>query len=491
MKERIAKSIFWMFWSRGGVQLISFVSTLIVMRLLSPSDYGLMALAGIWIATIAMLAEMGFGAAIIQFRDLDEGELSACFWLMMTVAILGYGALVLASQRIADWFGTPELAAVLRVVGLSLPLSAVRVIPDSLLRKRLLLDKVAKAEMVAAIVTVPLVLGLAITGIGVWALVAGALATPLVQSVTMFLFVRWWPTLKIRGRRLREIVHYSAATLGSRLCWALYQQADTLVLGKVSGEVVLGFYAVAKQLATLPVEKLTPFVHQLAIPVMAELQHDSEALGNAFLKAIRLATCLSFPMCMGLLLVADDLVVTALSQKWVDAIPILKVLCMFAATASIATLLGPVLMACNRVKFQFWYTLIQLSIMPLAFWAGAAALKGMGVAIAWAVIYPLSLIWLIHVTLKELSIGWKTFWSHLMVASIATLLMATGVLTARWMCSQFHATEPGVRLIVSVLTGVAIYVMALFRLGGPLQQEIREVVTWVLGRRVILKSKPA
>lgn len=491
MKERIAKSVFWMFWSRGGVQLISFVSTLIVMRLLSPTDYGLMALAAFWTATITMLAEMGLGAAIIQFRDLDESELSACFWLMITVAILGYGGLVLAAPRIAGWFSSPELAAVLRVVGLSLPLTAIRVIPDSLLRKKLLLDKVAKAEMAAAIVTIPLVLGLAMAGVGVWALVTGALATPLVQSVAMFWFVRWWPTLKMRGRRLKEIINYSAATLGSRLCWALYQQADTLVLGKVGGEVVLGFYAVAKQLAILPVEKITPFVHQLAIPVMAELQHDCEALAKAFLKAIRLATCLSFPMCMGLLLVADDLVVIALSQKWVDAIPALKVLCVFAATYSIATLLGPVLMARNRVKLLFWYTLIQLLVMPLSFWVGATVLKGMGVAIAWAVIYPLFLLGLLHFTLVELHISWHTFWSHLIVASTATVLMATGVLAVRWMCDQFYLTEPGVRLFVSIVVGILVYISALLGLRGPLKQEIREVLTWVLGRGGILKSKHA
>jgi teichuronic acid exporter len=491
MKERIAKSVFWMFWSRGGVQLITFVSTLIVMRLLSPSDYGLMALAGIWIATIAMLAEMGLGAAIIQFRDLDERELSACFWLMITVAILGYGGLVLASERIADWFGIPELAAILQVVGLNLPITAARVVPDNLLRKGLLLDKVAKAEMAAATVTVPLVLGLAMAGMGVWALVAGALATPLVQSAVMFWFVRWWPRLRIKGGRLRDIVHYSATTLGSRLCWALYQQADTFMLGKVGGEVVLGFYAVAKQLATLPVEKITPFVHQLIIPVMAELQHDSKALGKAFLKSIRLATCLSFPMCMGLLLVADDLVVTVLSQKWVAAIPMLKVLCVFAATASIATLLGPVLMARNRVKLQFGYTVIQLFVMPLSFWAGATVLNGMGVAIAWAVIYPLSLIGLLHFTLIELGICWHTFWSHLIIASAATVLMGAGVLAVQWMCEQFGIRVPGVRLSMCVLIGMGIYVMALFRLGGPLQEEIREVLTWVLGRGPVLKSKHA
>ncbi|WP_447986164.1 lipopolysaccharide biosynthesis protein [Nitrospira sp. Nam74] len=491
MKERIAKSVFWMVWSRGGLQLVSFVITITVTRLLSPSDYGLMALATIWTATISMLAEMGLGAAIVQFRDLDKSELSACFWLIMTVAVVGYGTLFLASPSIADWFNTPELTTILRVVGLTLPLIAIRVVPDSLLRKQLRLDKVSQAEILSVMITMPVVLGLALAGAGVWALVAGAIIMPLVQSMATFWFVRWSPTLKIRGRRLREIIHYSAATLGSRLCWALYQQADTLVLGKVCGEAVLGFYTVAKQLATLPVEKATPFVNQLAVPVMAELQGNLEALQATFLKGLRLVTCLAFPMCVGLLLVADDLVAATLSDKWVATVQILRILCIFAATSSIATLLGPVLMARNRVKLQFWYTLIQLFVMPLAFWVGAIVLKGMGVAIAWAIIYPLSLLCLTHFTLTELGLGWQTFWSHLMVASMATMVMAVSVLAVRWMFTQFDLVNPGVRLSVSVVTGVAFYSLALFRLRGPLQREIREVFGWVLGRGTILKSKHA
>jgi O-antigen/teichoic acid export membrane protein len=491
MKDRIAKSVFWMVWSRGGLQLVSFVITIIVTRLLSPSDYGLMALATIWTATISMLAEMGLGAAIVQFRDLDESELSACFWLIMIVAVVGYGGLFLASSSIADWFNTPEITTILRVVGLTLPLIAIRVVPDSLLRKQLRLDKVSQTEILSVMITMPVVLGLALAGAGVWALVAGAIIMPLVQSMATFWFVRWWPTLKIRGRRLREIMDYSAATLGSRLCWALYQQADTLVLGKVCGEAVLGLYAVAKQLATLPVEKATPFVNQLAVPVMAELQWSLEALQATFLKGLRLVTCLVFPMCIGLLLVADDLVAATLSDKWVATVPMLRVLCIFAATSSIATLLGPVLMARNRVKLQFWYTLIQLLVMPLAFWVGATVLKGMGVAIAWAVIYPLSLMWLLHFTLMELELKWHIFWRHLAMATTAAMVMAVSVLAVRWMFTHFGLVNPGVRLSVSVVTGVAFYSLALFRLRGPLQREIREVLGWVLGRGTILKSKHA
>src|SRR5215471_6221552 len=104
MRDRLARSVFWIAWSRVAIQAISFGSTILVARLLSPADYGLMALAGIWTSIIALLAELGLGAAIVQFRDLDDRELNTCFWTIMAVAALAYGALYLATPAIANWF---------------------------------------------------------------------------------------------------------------------------------------------------------------------------------------------------------------------------------------------------------------------------------------------------------------------------------------------------------------------------------------------------
>ena len=160
MKDRIAKSVFWIVWSRGVLQIVSFVATIVVARLLSPADYGLMALAGIWTATLAKVSEMGLGPTIIQFQDLEDRELNACFWLTMCLGV-GYLALYTAAPAIAAWFASPRLLDVLRVVGLSLPLVAVRLVPDSLLRKQLKLDKVSQARIASTVVSIPVVLGMA------------------------------------------------------------------------------------------------------------------------------------------------------------------------------------------------------------------------------------------------------------------------------------------------------------------------------------------
>src|SRR5437016_3114570 len=197
MEHRLARPFFWLVWSRGVIQAISFISTLFVTRLLSPEEFGLMALASFWVGTVALLSETGLGDTIVQFRDLEKRELNACFWLALGVAITGYVSLYVTAPLIAGWLAAPALTKILRVAGLSLPFTAIATVPDSLLRKGLRLDKVSQAELLSAIAGVPVVLGMAWAGAGVWALIAGVLLKPLIQGCATFWFVQWWPGLQL------------------------------------------------------------------------------------------------------------------------------------------------------------------------------------------------------------------------------------------------------------------------------------------------------
>lgn len=489
MKDRIAKSVFWIVWTRGGVQVLSFLSTLLVIRLLSPSDYGLMALAGMWTATLSLLTEMGLGAAIIQFRDIDDHDLNACFWITLGLGVFGYGMLYVVAPLSADWFKSPELTAVLRVSGLSLPLIALRTVPDSLLRKRLLLDKVSIAELVAMAATFPLVLGLAWKGAGVWALVAGSLMTTLVQMVVTGWYVQWWPGIHVGGgTRLKEMVRYSLATLASRLSWALYQQADVFVLGRLSGDHVLGLYTMAKQLATLPVSKVTPMVNQLAFPVMAGLQDNDRALQTGFLKGVRLVSAVVFPMSMGLMLVSDYIVMFVLDAKWAAITPMFNVLCGYAMVSALATLLFPPLLVKRRLDLQVTYTTAQLIIMPVGFVVGVYYGGGIGLALVWVSLYPVQLAWLAHWALRELGVSWQRLGRQLWPQSIATAVMALGVVLLK---SLFVISFPfiWIQMILCVSLGVGVYVGILKMTGPLLFSELMEIVRWVLGQKPAMATQ--
>ncbi len=489
MKDRIAKSLFWLVWSRGAVQLISFLSTLLVARLLNPADYGLMALVSVWTYAVALMAELGLGVAIVQFPELEDRELNTCFWLIVGTSAVGYLALYATAPAIAEWFDSPLLSPVLRVAGLSLPLVALRTVPDGLLRKRLQLDRVSQAEVASMLTTMPVVLGLAWSGAGVWALVAGSLVMPLVQDVVSFWLVRWCPGLRVGSPRLREILRYSLAALGARVGWVVYQQVDAVVLGKVSGQVVLGFYSMAKQLASLPLEKITVVANHLALPIMAGCQGDRATMRGSFLRGLRLVASLTVPLGLGIALVADDFVAVALGEKWVAVVPVLRVLCVLGLIRSVDTLLPPVLLARYRAGSLFRWTMALLLVMPFAFWAGAALRGSVGVALAWIVVYPLVMAWMAREALQELETGWRTLLDQLRPVVIASLMMAGIVIIVRWALPASDVAARVARLVLAAALGVTVYAAAIFWQGGALVGEIGEVAGWLT--RPLLASRRA
>jgi teichuronic acid exporter len=487
MNDRVAKSVFWIVWSKGGAQAISLLSTLFIARLLTPSDYGLIALATVWIFPISLIAEMGLGAAIIQFRDISEEELNGCFWLINGIALLGYVVLYASAPAISHWFNSPMLTAILRVNGLMLPLVAIRIVPDSLLRKSLAFDKISKAELIAAVLTIPTMLALALAGAGVWTLVSGILLGSFAQTVLTFWFLPWRPGWRVSGDRIRAVLEFSVSTLGSKVCWATYRQADFFVLGKISGDVVLGFYSMAKQLATLPVDKISMVVNQLALPIMAELQDKHGAIQSSFLRALRLVACMAFPMCVGTLFVAHDLVSVFLTDKWSEAVPALQILCIYAAVRSIDILLPPVLMARFRVRFLFGYSFALLAIMPLAFFAGALWGGAVGVAIAWVSIYPILMVKMANEALSELGITWRILFRQLSSSIAATGSMAIVLLVLGWSLSAMSPDFAIFRLALMIITAAIVYTSSLFLMDGAMWEELHQVYGWVAGRGIHIK----
>jgi O-antigen/teichoic acid export membrane protein len=482
MKDRIAKAVFWIGWSKGLVQLLSFLSTLYIARLLTPNDYGLVAMTGIWVGSLTLLVEMGLGSAVIQFQNLDERELNMCFWGTLGTAIAGYLLLYAAAPAIADWFGIPLFCEVLRVVSLTLPLTAVRIIPYSLLRKALALDKTSQAEIVSVVVSVPVQVMMAALGCGVWTLVTGMLLMAFTQSLVTFKFSSWRPGIRMGSLRLKAILGFSSVRLGGNVCWAVYDQMDALVLGKISGDGVLGVFSMAKQLALLPVLKISVVVNQLGFPLMAGIQDNVEEMRSLLLRQIRIVACLTFPLCIGLGLVAEDLVWVALTEKWLPLVPVLQVLCFSSVLRSLQTLLPPVLTARYRAAVLFWWAAGLVLVMPFAFWVGTVWSGALGVAVAWAIVYPAMTVWMVQKAFAELSLSWNGIMAEVAPILKATVAMAILVTMVHSTVHVDDTMSHLLRLILAVGTGAFVYLGLILWQGGRLAGEFMQLGRWVLGR---------
>lgn len=433
---------------------------------------------------MTMISELGMGSAIVQFRDLDKRDLNACFWLMIGIACTGYLGLYVSAPAIARWFESPQLTAVLRVSALTLPFAAIRVVPDSLLRKELALDKVSKAEIVSSLCVLPTMIALAWVGAGVWALVASTVLLPLIQSIVTIWFVRWWPSFQMKGGRFGQVVQYSLKTLGSNLTWSVFSQMDCIVLGKVAGDHVLGLYSMAKQLATLPVNKISVAVNQLAMPLMAGMQNDLPALGQCLLRGLRLVACVCIPMCMGMAFVAEDFVLLILSEKWLSLVPIFQVSCLYALVHSLAVLFPPILFARFRLTFLFWWTITLIVVMTIGFWVGATTSQGIGTAAVLAIFYPLFVVWMANVVLQEIKLDWKAIWEQVQSSFTASIVMVIAIQLVMWGMSGsiVTASERILRFALAIGIGALVYASAIVWSGGRILNEMREIAGWLLSR---------
>jgi teichuronic acid exporter len=480
--ERVIRSIIYLLSSRAILPVLSVMSAIVVARWLNPQDYAVMALAGIVLVMVGLVCELGLGAAIIQFQDVSETELNTAFWLMLGSVSLAYVILYAAAPFIARFFATPQLACVLRVLGLPAMLAVLRIVPESLLLKQLHLDRLAIAEVVAALVAIPPMMVLAWSGAGVWALVGGSATTGLVQCSLLFALSGWRPGRLVGSRRLGPFFRYSGAVLGSRLLWAIYSASDRAVLGRLADDASLGFYAMARQIALLPVEKVSLMVNQLTGPILAEVQGDINAMRRCLLRSLRIVAWITLPMCTGALLVAEDAIRFVLTEKWTPAAPIVQVLCLYAGVRSLAILFPPVLMAAYRTDFLVRYNLAMAVVMPLGFFGGAWW-GGVGVAAVWAIIHPIGAMVMASVTLRQLQMSWRALATELRRPLLATALMAVATVSAAHAAPALGA-RGGWTLLFAVLVGVTAYGAALWWFAGPELQEVAMVLRAPLSRTI-------
>jgi O-antigen/teichoic acid export membrane protein len=450
-----------------------------VARILDPADYGIMAIASVFIATSGMLAEMGLGTAIVQFRDLESSELNTCFWITMTLAIIAYAILALGAPVIAHWFAVPCLADVLPYLALALPLTACSTVSDGLLRKRLALNRVSQAEIIRGVVTLPVMLYCAIDGRGVWTLVIGFLVGEIVRSVAIFLFAPWRPGLRIGGARVREVLHFSLKTIGITILWALQEQADVLVIGKITGQTTVGFYSMAKTWAMLPTAKISSVVYMLSSPMMAELQTDVAAMRRAFFRAVRLTSAIALPASAGMALVAEPMVEVLLGERWQPVVGILRWLCLYAAARAIEVLLPPVLVARRRQRFLIRYYLALLLGVSAGAALGALWCGATGAVVIFTLVYCALMIIMTKEVLAELQGRFSNLWAETWPIPTATAAMAAAVFLLRDVIFEGRTEPPLVELILLSVTGVITYLGALFALGRTVIGEVIEVLSWI------------
>lgn len=457
LDRSLSSSIAWRAAADWTSQILTWASFLIVARLLSPSDFGIVSMAVILFVYLRYVGEFGIPATVVNLRTLTRHQLGQMNTLGVLLGLTCFGISCALAVPLADFFRTPKLAPVVMVTCSALIVLGVRAVPEGMLMKDMRFRWLALVNAGCDVLAAAVTLTLAFKGFAYWALVLGNLSSDVARSA-LLVRARPQPFYLPRFKSIRKELQFGWHVLVSTLAWQSCSKLDTATAGRVLGPAPLGSYSIAWELANVPLEKITTLVTTVAPSYLAAVQADLAALRRYVRVLTEFISLVTFPATVGLSLVARDLVPLVLGKKWQPAIPILEVLAFYAAFRSVGALLTKVLNAMHRARFVMWNQLAALILLPTSFYIGSHW-GAVGIAWGWVAAYPLVVLPLYWKTFRTIDMQVGEYLRSLKPALSGTAVMIVCVVALRM------AVLPGrsaiVQLVVEVLAGAAGYAGAL------------------------------
>lgn len=327
LKDKTVKGVAWSAVERFSVAGIGFAFGLVLARLLDPADYGVIAMLNIFMAISQTFIDSGFSNALIRKPDRTETDNATAFYFNIVVGVVCYLLLFLSAPWIADFYDSPILVPVTRVIGLNLLFNSLCVVQQALLTARIDFKTQAKVSLSATILSGLVGVGLAYRGYGVWALVVQTVMAALLRMVLLWWLAKWRPMAQFSKASFRSLFSFGSKLLASGLLDTVYNNLYTIVIGKKFSAVSLGVYARADQWAQFPSTNITGVLQRVTFPVLSTIQNEDERLRVNYRKFLRLSAYVVFPLMMLLMAVAEPLIRWILTDKWAASVPYLQVLC--------------------------------------------------------------------------------------------------------------------------------------------------------------------
>ena len=383
----LAHGVAWMGSAKWISQVVAWVSTIVVARLLSPEDYGLVGLATVFLGLVTLFSEFGIGTTVVTLRDLSTEQLAEVNTLALLLGVAGFVASCLAAPLLAVYFEAPNLTPVVIALASTFVISATQVVPRAVLQRDLRYRDLALNDGLQAVTLALASVTFAALGFRYWTLVLSAVLGTTFAAVAARRLVAVpfrWP----RWEALAPAVRFSRQTIMGRMAWYIYSNADFLVVGKLLGKEALGAYRFAWDQAVSPGEKVTSLVGGVTPGVLSAAQHDPVALRGIVLRVTEALALVIFPACIGLALVAGNLVPVLFGEKWLMMVAPLQALAVAAAIRSVTPILPQILVVVGRNRYMMAVNVVGAIVMPIAFLVGSRW-GTTGVALGWLTVYPL------------------------------------------------------------------------------------------------------
>lgn len=460
LKSKIISGLAWSSLAKLITQVFSWISTFVVIRHLTSDDYGVISVAFALMGVFLILSEFGLAEALIQKKKLHPRNYSQIFTATLLINITIFVLLFMFSDVISEYFNEIRLKSVLIYISANLVLSSFIVIPESLLNRNMSFKQRAIIESIASIFNTIVTLFLAINGAGYWSILLGLTANTLVK---VFLFnanvkVNYQLTINFKG--FRALFDFGIYTFLSRVVWALYSKIDVFVIGKLLGTQALGVYSVANQIASMPLDKLSGTVNQVAFAGFSQLHREKKSDLAHLYYSLRLISGLIFPCFIGIAAIAPQLIPIIIGEQWSNSIPLIQILCIVMPFKLVNSLLGTYITSMGHAKFNLFNSMAYFLCVGLGVFVGQNY-DVTGIALGVSVGFISCFILVVFRIANFLKAKVLSLLSIVFLPFIFSLLMWLIVLVLADSDYQLH---PTLNLIILIFTGFISYLllMALF-----------------------------
>lgn len=468
-RDKAAQGVLWTTVQSWGKRLASLLTFVVVARLLSPDEFGVVALALVFISLFTVVQESGFAQAIVQREALEDEHLDTAFWFSLAMGTGFMLALLAAAPALASVLDSPRLEGVLRCLSPMFVLSGLKSTPSAVLQRALRFKVLALRDTLSAVVGGVVGVVMALSDFGVYALVGQQLAQAGVAVATLWTATTWRPAARFSRRHLRDLYRFGVIVLGSNVLGVVNRQADNLLVGVFLGNVALGAYTVGYRMLTMLTEMFIGTVSRVTQPTLARLQTEPARMRNALYAATRMASFVAFPVFLGLSALAPEAVEVFFGDHWAAAVPVMRILGFIGALHAVMHLLGNALVAAGRPGTNLRVG-IATTVLNLVGFATAIALGfGIaGVAAAYTlcayVMAPVQLV----VARRVLGISLRTFVRAALPAACASIVMWGAVVGTT---GAAHDLAAPLRLGLGTLVGGAVYLAVILLVARDLPLE--------------------
>jgi PST family polysaccharide transporter len=458
LKHKTIKGLIWSANSKFSIQIFNLVITAILARLLLPEDFGIVGMALIFTGLVSTLNETGLSSAIIQKNNINDSHLHTAFWINIFTGISLFLISYLVSPFMADFFKNAIVEPIIKVSALTFIISSVTIIHRSLLTKELNFKTLASTEISGSIISGLISIFFAYSGFGLWSLVARNVVNELIVTILTIFVYKWKPRFYFSRKSFSELFSFGINVAGSNILSYLLQNMDYIIIGRLMGAELLGYYTLAYNLAIFPTKKIGSILIRVIFPVFSIIKDDDKKYKEGYLKMVSFLSLIAIPAMIGLASVAHEFVLVVYSQKWYESILPLQILCLLGLVNSLLPISGSIFYSKGVPEIEFKLTLIKIPITALALVIGSFyGIVGVATAVSTtAIIYFIITQKSINSVVK---LSWREYIEEIYIYIYTSLIMGGGIVTYKYALKLFNYDNNMVILISSTFIGITIYAL--------------------------------